>query len=379
MAPKNILIVAGEPSGDLYASNLVKDLKALEPGLNFFGLGGNLMKNAGVDIIFDMKELALIGATEVLKNLSKIKKAQRSLFDRIDSGKTDLAILVDYPGFNLRLAGQLKKRNIPVAYYISPQIWAWGFGRIRIIKEAVKKMVVFFRFEEELYKRHGVNAEFVGHPLLDIVKPGLSKEEFIKKYGLSKERLKVALLPGSRKMEIENLLPALLSACEILNSHFKGRIEFIIAKEKNLSPGLYEHTIKDFGIKATIADGETYDVLNVSDFAIVASGTATLETAIIGTPLIIVYKTSFITSMLYYLVRRVPYLGLVNIIAGRELAPELLQSKVTPEKIARAALEIMTDEEKMTAMRRELGLIKDSLGSPGASLRAAKAILPLVK
>lgn len=376
MNPKKILVVAGEPSGDLYASILIKDLKKLNPGLEFFGIGGDLSKSAGLDIIFDISELALVGLVEVLKNISAVKKAYDKILAKIDSRKIDLAILVDYPGFNLRLAKVLKKRSIPVVYYISPQVWAWGRSRTRTIKECVKKIVVFFKFEEELYKNDGVNAEFVGHPLLDIVKITSSKEEFSRIHGLSKGPV-IALLPGSRAIEVKTLLPILVSSSRIIKDRL-AKAQFIIAKHPALPMGMYEEAIKNSNLDARIADGDTYNVLGASDFAIVASGTATLETAIIGVPFIIVYKASLLTFILYRLVRTLPFLGLVNVIAGKGIVPELIQFDAEPERIARAALDILSDDKKRGAMLEELKRVKSSLGSPGASVRAARAILPLV-
>lgn len=376
MNPKKILVVAGEPSGDLYASGLIKDLKKLNPGLEFFGIGGDLSKSAGLDIIFDISELALVGLVEVLKNISAVKKAYDKILAKIDSQKIDLAILVDYPGFNLRLAKVLKKRSIPVVYYISPQVWAWGRSRTRTIKECVKKIVVFFKFEEELYKNDGVNAEFVGHPLLDIVKITSPKEEFSRIHGLSKGPV-IALLPGSRAIEVKTLLPILVSSSRIIKDRL-AKAQFIIAKHPALPMGLYEEAIRNSNLDARIADGDTYNVLGASDFAIVASGTATLETAIIGVPFIIVYKASLLTFILYRLVRTLPFLGLVNVIAGKGIVPELIQFDAAPANIARAALDILSDDKKRGAMLEELKRVKLSLGTSGASLRAAHAILPLL-
>ena len=378
MSPKKILIVSGEPSGDLHASNLVKDLKTLDPNLKFFGLGGNLSKKAGVDVIFDISELAIIGIAEVFKHLSTIRKIYAQIIDRIESEKPDLAILVDYPGFNLRLAKALKRRNIPVIYYISPQIWAWGMDRIATIKACVVKMIVFFKFEEELYKLHGVDAEFVGHPLLDAVKVTASKDQTLKKYDLSPGKTKIAILPGSRKTEIARILPTLISACSLIDKELGGA-QFIIAKHRDLELALYKDAIGSSDIDVKIAEGDTHNVIEACDFAIVTSGTATLETAILGRPLIVVYKTSFVTAWAYRLVRQTKLVGLVNIIADKVVVPELLQERATPEKIASAALSIILDDKNKALMIEGLKNVASSLGMPGASQRAAKAILPYLK
>jgi lipid-A-disaccharide synthase len=375
---KKILIVAGEPSGDLHASNLVKELKLLRPDLEFFGLGGNLCKNAGVAVSFDISKLAVIALVDVWKNIFTIGSVFTRLVKKIDSEKPDLAVLVDYPGFNLRLAKKLKKRNIPVIYYISPQVWAWGKNRIRIIKRCVTSILVFFKFEEELYKRHGVTAEFVGHPLLETIKPNLEKETALKKYALYGNSPIIALLPGSRITEVKMLLKIMIEAARIIDKGLGG-IQIVVAKYRDLPLELYEKAIEDIGLNIRIAYGDTHNILRASDFAIVASGTATLETAIIGTPFIITYKTNPINYIAYKIVARIKMIGLVNVIAGKMIVPELLQDDATPENLAKAALDILTDESKKSAMISELKKVKDSLGEPGASLRAAKAILPYLQ
>jgi len=378
MTKTRILIVAGEPSGDLHASNLVDNLKLLKPGLRFFGIGGSLMKRSGVDIVFDISKLALVGVVEVLKNISVVEKAYRTLLGRIDLEKPDIAILVDYPGFNLRLASELKKRSIPVIYYISPQIWAWGAGRINTIKRCVAKIIVFFKFEEELYKASGVDAEFVGHPLIDTVKVTLPKDETLKAYDMTKGRPVIALLPGSRPSEVNSLLPAMLSGAAIIDKRLRGA-QFVIAKYAGLPRELYEDAVKKSGLDVRIAEGDTYNILAAADLAVVASGTATLETAIIGTPLIIVYKANLITYILYHMVSTTRFLGLVNIIAGRQIAPELLQYRMTPENIAENAARILEDKPLADRMRKELEAVKTSLGSSGAAKRAALSILPFLQ
>jgi lipid-A-disaccharide synthase len=371
---KNILIVSGEPSGDLHASNLVKELKRLKSDIEFFGLGGNLSKEAGVEIDFDISKLAIVGLVDALKNIFTIGRVFKGILKKVDSRICDLAILVDYPGFNLRMAKELKKRNIPVVYYISPQVWAWGEDRIEIIKNCVKKIIVFFKFEEDLYKKHGVNAEFVGHPLIETVKSNLSKDEVVKKYSLSTTRPVIALLPGSRSMEVKTLLKIMADATKLIEKELPGT-QILVAKYRNLPLELYEAAISGYGLNIKIFDGDTYNILNASDFAIVASGTATLETAIIGTPFIITYRTNFVNYIAYKIVAKIKILGLVNWIAGKIIVPEFLQYDATPEKLANTALEIIRDNSKRSTMVAELKKVKDSLGSPGASSRAASAIL----
>ena len=373
-----ILIVSGEPSGDLHASNLVKDLKAFRPDLEFFGLGGQLCKDAGVEIEFDISKLAVVALVDVLKNIFTIGRVFKGILKKVDSTKVALAILVDYPGFNLRLAKELNKRNIAVIYYISPQVWAWGANRIAIIKRCVKKIIVFFKFEEALYKRHGVNAEFVGHPLSESVKMAFPRSEVLKKYNLSGSKPVIALLPGSRMSEIKSLLKIMSGAARIIDKGLSGA-QFIVVRYRNLPLDLYEGILKDCGLNIRTADGDAYNVVGSSDFAIVASGTATLETAILGTPFIITYKASLINYIAYKIVAKIRVLGLVNVLAGKVIVPELLQYDATSEKLAAAALEILSDPSRKSEMLAEFSRIKSSLGAPGASLRAAKSILPYLQ
>ena len=375
--PKRILIISGEPSGDLHAANLVRDLRSLDPNLQFFGVGGRLSKEAGVDIVFDITALALVGAVEVLKNIPVVKRARDAVLGRIGRDRPDLAILVDYPGFNLRMARKLAGRGIPVAYYISPQLWAWGRDRINLVKRYVKKMVVFFEFEERLYRSCGIDAEFVGHPLLDTVKVASSREETLAKYGLSKERPTVALLPGSRPSEIRAILPVMAAAARLVKQRLGG-VNFIISKHSGRPEEMYAGALKDARIEYRLVEGDLHNIVAASDFAVVASGTATLETAIIGTPYVLVYKASLVTYALYMLVREIPFLGIANVVAGRQVVPELLQFDMTPEKIAAITVGMLSDHRKLAAMSADLAAVKSALGSPGASLHAARAILPLL-
>ena len=376
MSQKNILIIAGEPSGDLHASNLVRDLRSLDPDLKFFGLGGNLSKKAGVDTVFDISKLALVGLVEVWKNIFTVGRVYKGILRKINSEKVDLAILIDYPGFNLRMARELKKRSIPVVYYVSPQVWAWGRNRIDIIKKCVDKIIVFFKFEEELYKTYNINVEFAGHPILDAVSVSRTKNETFKAYGLSEGKTTIALLPGSRAVEVKTLLPIMVRAAGLIASRMQN-VQFVIVKYPDLPIDIYEKAVKSSSVYVKVADGDTYNVVAASDFAIVTSGTATLETAIIGTPLIIVYKAILLTYIMYKFVATVRFLGIVNIIAGREVAPELLQYDATPQNISEAVVSILSDEAKLKAMREELAAVRSALGEPGASMRAAKAIIKL--
>lgn len=378
MSRKRVLIISGEPSGDLHASNLVRDLKGLDPELSFYGLGGDRSRESGVDVIFDISRLALVGYIEVIRNLLVIGKAFHTVMSAVDKDRPILAILVDYPGFNLRIARELKRRSIPVVYYISPQVWAWGADRINIIRECVRKILVFFKFEEDLYRKHGVDAEFVGHPLAETARPTLTREEARRKFGLSVGKTTIALLPGSRKMEVATLLPIMVSTGKLLKDSAIDA-QYVIAKYPGLPIELYEKALEGSSLDIKIVDGDTYNVLGASDAAIVASGTATLETAMIGTPFVVIYKTHPITAFVARKVAKFRFLGLVNILAGKEIAPEFLQEDATPEKIAGRIAGLLDDSKAMETMRRELDTVKRSLGSSGASQRAARSICNIIK
>ncbi len=376
--PKRIVIIAGEPSGDLHASNLVREIRLLRDDIEFFGLGGSLMKKAGVEIRYDVTGLALVGLFEVLKKIFMLGKIFKNILREIDEKGPDLAVLVDYPGFNLRLAKELKRRGIPVVYYISPQLWAWDEGRIGIIKDAVSKMVVLFGFEEEFYKRHGVSAECAGHPLAETAKPSLHKDEVIKKYGLDPLKTTIAILPGSRRTEVVNLLPVMLDAAGLVLRKMP-KIQILVARFPGVEEAVYEKEIKKraFGVKLITAD--TYNVLNASDFAIVASGTATLETALIGTPMVIAYKGSFMNWLAFKAVVKIKDIGLVNIIAGRKVVPEFLQFDARADKLSKKVIELLSSPGETAKMKNAFSDIRASIGAPGASKRAARAVLACLK
>ncbi|MFH1996946.1 MAG: lipid-A-disaccharide synthase [Candidatus Omnitrophota bacterium] len=370
---KKIFIVAGEPSGDFHASNLVRAIRERPPEIEFFGLGGKLMKEAGVETYFDIAELALMGVIEILLKIGTVQRIYRGILKKIDITRPDMVILVDYPGFNLKMAQALAKRGIPIVYFISPQLWAWGKWRISIIKRCVKKVVVFFKFEEALYRQHGIPVEFIGHPLIDAVHPSVEKSEMARRFSLNKKKT-VAVLPGSRTNEIRHLLPTILDACSIIMSEFP-EVQFLISKAGNLDRSIYDPILKQYDLDMRIVEGMVYDVMNAADFAIAVSGTVTLECAIIGTPMVIMYRANQFSWMIFRLVSNIRTVGLANIVAGRMIVPELIQSDATPEKIAATTLDYLRGDEKMAAAARDLAGIKGLLGAPGAYARAAESVL----
>ncbi|MFH1665326.1 MAG: lipid-A-disaccharide synthase [Candidatus Omnitrophota bacterium] len=371
---KRILIVTGEPSGDVRAAELVKELNALMPGCSYWGIGGDRMKSEGVVLAEHIRNLSIVGIWEALVKLPLVRRQYNDLAERIRSERPDLAILVDYPGFNLKVARLLHKENIPVIYYIIPQVWAWGRGRIRTIRACVDKALVLFDFEEKLLKENGIDCEFTGHPLIDAAGaesfPGKSPGPV-----RSPEKpFTVALLPGSRKSEIQNLLPLMLDTAEKLLDA-RADMCFVIAENSNVDSSLYDAALAGHErLGLSRVKDNTMRVLAGSDFAIVASGTATLETAVMNVPMIITYRTAFLTALLYYTFVRLPSVGLVNIVAGKQIVPELLQKNATPEKMSEQVLEIINDSSRMRAMKQDLKKAAHALGEKGAVRRAAEAV-----
>ncbi|MCM8780698.1 MAG: lipid-A-disaccharide synthase [Candidatus Omnitrophica bacterium] len=372
---KNILIVAGEASGDLHASELVKAIRDIQPNINFFGLGGKRMQRTKVKLYYDIVDLAVVGFFEVLKNLKKFKDIFNGLLSWIDTSRPDLAILVDYPGFNLRLAKELKKRKIPIIYYISPQVWAWGKHRIKTIKRLVDKMLVIFKFEEELYNKYGVPVSFVGHPLLDIVKSRFSSEEFFNIYKLDAKYTTFALLPGSREKEVKTLLPLMLETAKYIQEKMP-QSQFLILRSTSVREEIFNDIIRDYGkLCLCVISDMTYDGLAVADFALVASGTATLETAIIGKPLIIMYKVSFLSWLYLKRVIKIPYIGLVNVVAQKKIVEEFLQYDIKPKIVADYVINTLMDKNALSKIKEEFLSVTKNLGERGASQRAAQTIV----
>ena len=374
---KRILIVCGEASGDLNAANLAKKLFELQPSLKISAVGGTLLKDAGAQILYDIKELSAIGIFDVLKKLPKFFALKKIILQKISQEKPDAVILVDFSGFNLRLAKAIN-RAVPVIYYTSPQVWASRRRRINTIKKYVSKMIVLFNFEVDFYKKHGLSVDFTGHPLLDIVRPTMGKPEFLAEYGLYETRPTVALLPGSRKQEIRNILPIMLKSAVIIDKEMKN-IQFVIAKSTQVDWQIYNQLSRNVNIDLKIIEGKTYDCLSISDFALVASGTATLETAIMEKPFAVIYKMNLLNYLLYRPQVKAPYIGMANIIAGSKIVPEFIQFRATPERISGEVIKILRDASLIAQIKNNLSRVKSSLGENGASLRAAQLILDFLK
>ena len=372
-----IMIVAGETSGDLHGSNLVKNMRKIDPTLKFIGIGGHRMQDAGVENIFNIDDLDIVGVWEVFRGIFKLKRRFNKLCEIMDEEHPELVILIDYPGFNLRLAKQAKKRNIKVVYYISPQLWAWGKGRIKTVKTCVDKMIVILPFEEDFYKRYNVPVKFVGHPLLDIVKTSGTREEILTSLDITGKPV-VGLLPGSRKQEIRRILPALVQAAKMIKNSLPDA-EFVLLCAENIDEKDIEQVLHNLNINIKIIKNRTYDGMSCCDLLIGASGTVTLEAALLNVPMIVVYKASPLTSFLFKTFLRVPHIGLVNIMAEERIIPELLQEEANPENISSCTLDILNSNEKINDIKNRLSEITEQLGSPGASKRAAESIYQMLE
>ncbi len=375
---KNILIIAGEASSDMHAANLVKEVVSLDKEISFFGLGGDNMRKAGVKLRDNIVRLAFIGPGGLFKHYLKLKKIYNKLCGYLKQNPPDCAILIDYAEFNLRIAKQLKKLNVPVIYYVSPQVWAWGLWRIKTIRRLVDKMLVFFRFEEALYKAHGVDVEFVGHPLLDTVKAGYTKEEIISRSGSDPEAKRVGILPGSRESEINNILPIMLDSAKLLKKEAVFKTEFILPVAATVNKDLVKDMVSNSGLPVKLIIDNTYNAVSICDCAMVASGTATLETALLNVPMAIIYKANFLTYILTKHLIKLPYIGLVNIVAQKHLVPEFLQYEATPVKIASYMKKLLSDDKMAGLIRKEFAGLKNALGRPGASMRAAKEVIAFI-
>lgn len=381
---KHILIVAGESSADRYGARLVKRIRETHRGdeIRFYGTGGDAMRNAGVDIVTHVRELASIGPREAIPRFRKYYETFRRLARSLEESPPSIAILLDFPEFNLRLAKEVKRSGSRVVYYISPQVWAWRSGRVRIIRRYVDRMLVILPFEEEFYRRRGVEAEFVGHPLLEDFSPCRDRERFLGNLHLDPHRKTVALLPGSRDREVHYMLPTLIRAA-LMVLH-KSPAQFVVSAApsvdlslvRSISTKCLSGSAQSLHFK--IASCEARDLLANSDFALVKSGTSTLEAALVGIPFVIFYRISSLSWHLGNILIRSPYKGLVNLIAGEQIVPEFFQEEATPEKLAAATLRYLENPALADGMRERLGGIRARLSAKRASEAAAQAVTSLL-
>jgi lipid-A-disaccharide synthase len=367
-----VLMVAGEASGDLHAGKLVAHLRERDPDLDVFGVGGDRMRDAGCELAYHCDDFAVVGLTEVLRHIPRLRRAMDELVSLALERGARVAVLVDYPGFNLMLAERLQRSGVRVLYYISPQVWAWGEGRVRKIARVVDRMAVVFQFEVDFYRERGVEVEFVGHPLLeepDIAEPPRHDETGVPELGL---------LPGSRRHEVERLLPPMLGAVEIL----RGRVENLRVR-LGRARGISEETLTAAGDPEgagveVVGPEYVHDVMRGSTALLSSSGTATLEAACMGTPMVIVYKLGTLSYLAGRALVRIPHIGLVNVVAGRQLVPELVQGDASAEGMARAVEPFLVDPDLRSRVSEELKGVREELGQPGASARVADMVFEMM-
>jgi lipid-A-disaccharide synthase len=369
------LIVAGEASGDMYGADVARRLFHKFPDCQIYGLGGQRMREAGVQLEGDISKTAVIGPFEVVSSLASLYRVFRRLAERVETDPPTAAILIDFPDFNLRLGQRVRDAGVPVVYYVSPQVWAWREGRLKQLRRFVNKMLVILPFEEEMYRKAGVDVEFVGHPLVDMVRATKSKEEFCAAYELDPRKPIVALLPGSRRKEVRFILPTLCETAKLISKQ-KPDTQFVLP----MASGLHRRSVEDIirSQPITIVTNDTYNAVRYARAAIVASGTATLETALLGTPEVIVYRISQASWLVGKALLKVRLFGIVNIILGEEVVPELFQERMTPEEVSKITLRLMDDVWVQSRIRGNYEKLRRQLGSGNVSDRVVDAVAKLI-
>ncbi len=379
---RQVMIVTGEASGDMHGARLVRSMLERNPELSFCGMGGDELAAAGVEILYDAAKLAVVGLTEVISHLGDILAARKALIQRMKSNPPDLLILLDYPDFNLLLAARAKKLGIPIFYYISPQVWAWRKGRTKKIGRLADRIGVILPFEKDFYAGYGVTVDFVGHPLMDGVQTTMTRKEFLEQQTVAADHTIIGLLPGSRSKEIRNLLPDFLEVAKKLKDSLETDCTFLIPKASTVPLSLlYENGLAEYEnqLDIRVIDKNRYDLMGACTAVVAASGTVTLELAILGIPTVVTYRVSPRTYRLgRLLVRNVEFFSLVNLIGGRRIIPELLQDEVTPQAIADQLAPLLHDQESRRKVLMGLKEVRERLGKPGASDRAADIALEML-
>lgn len=374
------MMVAGEHSGDVYGARLAAALKERLPQAEIFGCGGEAMRSAGVRAVVDAHDFAMVGITEVISGLPRARRAFHRLLDDASRERPELAVLIDSPSLNIRVARELKRRGVTVVYFVSPQIWAWKRWRLQQLKQRIDRMLCIFDFEEPIYRRAEIPVEYVGHPLVDTVNAELPRETFFARAGLDPATPAVALLPGSRRIEVAFNLPRMLEAAERLAS--ARRVQFVLAIAPTIDPGWLEtELIRDHAHRSSLhlVSGLTYDALAHSDVAVVASGTATVEAALLGCPMVVVYRVAAVTALFARFMVKVPFYSMVNLLAGKAVVDELIQGKFTAGNVAREVAYLLDRPEACHTMRAELRALKSHLGAGGAIGRAADAVVRMLR
>ncbi len=373
---RKILVSAGEASGDLYASLVVEALRRLEPDTQFFGCTGPRLRAAGVRTVVDAASLAVVGLVEVLHHIPRIYGEYRKLLAAAEREKPDLAILTDSPDFHLRIARQLHRRGVPVVYLVAPQAWAWRKGRVHEMRRTLSRLLCIFPFEEAFFRGHGVNATYIGHPLAGIVRPSLTRDEFFRKHRLAPERPLLSILPGSRRGESARHLPALMDAVERI--YREQAVNFVLPASANTGTAFFQERIGNAPVR--VIEGESWDAMAHCDLALAASGTVTVEAALLAAPMVTYYKVTGTSWLMGKMLVDIPFYSMVNLIAGRAVVPELMQGQMTGENLAREALRLLRDDSARSQMKAGLAEIRETLaGGAEAPARAARVIQEILE
>jgi lipid-A-disaccharide synthase len=374
-----IMLVAGEASGDMHGAKLVAAMREQAPNLAVCGIGGPALAAQGMEILYDSSRLAVVGIIEVISHLRFIREAMRALEKRLREQPPGLLILIDYPDFNLIIAKKAKRLGIPVFYYISPQVWAWRSGRVKTIKKLVDRLAVILPFEKEFYQKRGMKVEYVGHPLMDTVRAVRPRTEFLHTLGIAPKSTVIGILPGSRRREIAAMLPIFLGAAKIMQKQL-GKVVFLLPLAPTLSEAdLLANGLAEAGVEVRVIRENRYELMAACDAVMAASGTVSLELAILDVPMVVAYKVSPLTYFLGRRLIKVQYASLVNLVAGREVVPELLQNEADPEKIAAATVRLVANRAERALMLAGLAEVRERLGGEGASARAARLALSLAQ
>jgi lipid-A-disaccharide synthase len=373
MPPVELLLSAGEASGDMYAARLATALKA-RADVRLFGMGGPNMRAAGVEIVVDSAEVALVGLVEVARKMPALNRAWRKLLGETRRRKPAFAVLTDFPGFHLHLSRALHGMGVRNIYFVCPQFWAWRPGRVKLVRKRFVRGLCIFPFEVDFFRKAGVPTDWIGHPLVDQVRATTTREEFANRHNLNRRQPIVALLPGSRHGEIAQHLPTLMEGAAMMQK--AGPRQFVLAAAPGLLEAIRPHLRDDVPIR--IVENETYEALAAADVAIVSSGTATVETALIGTPMVVVYRVAPVTAWIARRLVRTPFFAMVNLIAEKRVVPELIQDNFTPERVAQEAETLLSSPQASEQMRRDLAVVRERLGPPGAIERAADIIVEMI-
>lgn len=370
-----ILISAGEVSGDIHASAVTAAIKKIDPNTEVFGMGGDNLRNAGGEVLFDIKDHGVMGFVEVIKKLPDLFKLRDDFEKVMDERKPDCLITVDYPGFNMKLAKLAHDKGIPVVSYIAPSAWAWHKSRARNVAKIVDRVACIFPFEYDVYKEAGAKVEFVGHPLVDIVKLSMPIDEAKAFAGKREGCPLILLMPGSRLMEIQKMLPTLLEGAKLIKKQLP-EVDFVMPRAGSIPVEMLEEKIKASGLDVKITEGNNYDLFSVADLALATSGTVTLEAALCGLGSVIVYRTNPLTYLIAKMVVNIPHIGLPNIVAAKSVLPELIQNEFTATNLAKEAIKLL-EPERNAQMKKDLEYVKERLGKPGAVERVAELVLEI--